>query len=156
MPISIKTAASALAWRSAPDPTTRHRSGSDAANAWGEKIPSGPRGSTVGPGARTQRKLLTVGSDQHFCAVDPIDRVTEGGRIPRRKQDGAAFAVVALNTFILTTLDTATRITRYITSELFGIQNMFLSTLIVVVVLPDDEGPLIITILKLSSFSIIN
>jgi len=46
---------------------------------------------------------------------------------------GAAFAVVALNTFILTTLDTATRITRYITSELFGIQNMFLSTLIVVV-----------------------
>jgi len=46
---------------------------------------------------------------------------------------GTAFAVVALNTFILTTLDTATRITRYITSELFGIQNIFLSTLIVVV-----------------------
>jgi len=46
---------------------------------------------------------------------------------------GKTFAIVALNAFILTTLDTATRITRYITTEVFGIQNMFLSTLIVIV-----------------------
>ncbi len=46
---------------------------------------------------------------------------------------GKAFAVLALNAFILTTLDTATRITRYITSELFGIQNKYLATSIVVV-----------------------
>ena len=46
---------------------------------------------------------------------------------------GRSFAVLALNTFILTTLDTATRITRYLTSELFGISNKYLSTLIVVI-----------------------
>ncbi|MDA9101324.1 carbon starvation protein A [Omnitrophica bacterium] len=43
-----------------------------------------------------------------------------------------AFAVLALNAFILTTLDTATRITRYLTSELFRIENKYLATLIVV------------------------
>lgn len=35
--------------------------------------------------------------------------------------------------FILTTLDSATRITRYITEELFGIKNRLLSTLLIVV-----------------------
>ncbi|OVE78334.1 hypothetical protein BVX98_00580 [bacterium F11] len=45
---------------------------------------------------------------------------------------GTAFAIVALNAFILTTLDTATRIGRYLTSELFGIENRFLSTFLVV------------------------
>jgi carbon starvation protein len=39
---------------------------------------------------------------------------------------------MALNAFILTTLDTATRIGRYLTSELFGISNRFLSTGLVV------------------------
>lgn len=48
---------------------------------------------------------------------------------------GAAFAIMALNAFILTTLDTATRITRYMTSELTGIQNRYLSTLVVVVIM---------------------
>ncbi len=46
---------------------------------------------------------------------------------------GTSFAVLALNTFILTTLDTATRITRYLTTELFGIKNKYIATLIVVV-----------------------
>lgn len=46
---------------------------------------------------------------------------------------GTAFAVLALNAFILTTLDSATRITRYLTTELFGIQNKYLATLLVVV-----------------------
>ncbi len=41
---------------------------------------------------------------------------------------GKAFAVMALNAFILTTLDTATRIGRYLTSELFGATNIFLAT----------------------------
>lgn len=46
---------------------------------------------------------------------------------------GSSFAVLALNAFILTTLDTATRITRYLTTELFGIHNKYIATLIVVV-----------------------
>ncbi len=46
---------------------------------------------------------------------------------------GKVFAVMALNAFILTTLDTATRIGRYLAQELFGIENMYVATLIVVV-----------------------
>ncbi len=45
---------------------------------------------------------------------------------------GGVFAVMILNAFILTTLDTATRIGRYLTEELFGIKNRFAGTLIVV------------------------
>jgi carbon starvation protein len=45
---------------------------------------------------------------------------------------GAIFAVMILNGFILTTLDTATRISRYITQELFHIKQKYISTLIVV------------------------
>jgi len=45
---------------------------------------------------------------------------------------GAFVAITILNAFILTTLDTATRIGRYITEELFNIKNRFLSTFIVV------------------------
>ncbi len=43
-------------------------------------------------------------------------------------------ALVILNAFILTTLDTATRITRLITQELFGVNNKWLATLVVVLV----------------------
>jgi len=46
---------------------------------------------------------------------------------------GTAFAVMALNAFILTTLDTATRIGRYLTAELFGIKNRYLATTLVVI-----------------------
>jgi carbon starvation protein len=45
---------------------------------------------------------------------------------------GKAFAVMALNAFILTSLDTATRIGRYLTQELLGTSNMYLSTFLVV------------------------
>ncbi|MFH1753574.1 MAG: carbon starvation protein A, partial [Candidatus Omnitrophota bacterium] len=45
---------------------------------------------------------------------------------------GALFAVIILNAFILTTLDTATRIGRYLTQELFGIKNRYAATIIVV------------------------
>lgn len=47
---------------------------------------------------------------------------------------GTAFAIMALNAFILTTLDTATRIGRYLTTELFGVENRYLATFIVVFV----------------------
>jgi len=45
---------------------------------------------------------------------------------------GALFAIMILNAFILTTLDTATRIGRYLTHELFSIKNRYAATIIVV------------------------
>ncbi|MBU4488778.1 MAG: carbon starvation protein A [Candidatus Omnitrophica bacterium] len=45
---------------------------------------------------------------------------------------GGLVAIIILNAFILTTLDTATRIGRYLTHELFGIKNRFIATAIVV------------------------
>jgi carbon starvation protein len=44
----------------------------------------------------------------------------------------APFAVMILNAFILTTLDTATRIGRYLTQELFGVRSKFIATVAVV------------------------
>lgn len=45
---------------------------------------------------------------------------------------GATFAIMALNFFILTTLDTATRLARYLVEELTGWRNRLGSTLLVV------------------------
>jgi carbon starvation protein len=45
---------------------------------------------------------------------------------------GSFIAITILNAFILTTLDTAARIARYLTEELFLIRNRYLSTLIIV------------------------
>ncbi|MBU4312457.1 MAG: carbon starvation protein A [Candidatus Omnitrophica bacterium] len=45
---------------------------------------------------------------------------------------GSMIAVLILNAFILTTLDTATRICRYLSEELFKIKNRFFSTFVVV------------------------
>ncbi|MCM8773402.1 MAG: carbon starvation protein A [Candidatus Omnitrophica bacterium] len=45
---------------------------------------------------------------------------------------GQFIALLILNTFILTTLDTATRITRLLTEELLGIKNKYLSTLLII------------------------
>lgn len=47
---------------------------------------------------------------------------------------GGFIAIMVLNGFILTSLDTATRISRYLTQELFGIRNRYLATGGVVVV----------------------
>ena len=46
---------------------------------------------------------------------------------------GGFIAITILNAFILTTLDTATRISRYLTEELFGIKNRYLSTLLIII-----------------------
>jgi len=53
---------------------------------------------------------------------------------------GKLFAIVMINSFVLTTLDTATRITRYITQELFGetfriklLKNRYFATLFVII-----------------------
>lgn len=46
---------------------------------------------------------------------------------------GVLMAIAILNAFILTTLDTATRITRYLTQELFGVRNRLIATLVPVV-----------------------
>lgn len=46
---------------------------------------------------------------------------------------GGFIAITILNAFILTTLDTATRISRYISEELLQIKNRFLSTTIIIV-----------------------
>ena len=47
---------------------------------------------------------------------------------------GTFIALTILNAFILTTLDSATRITRYIAEELFGIKNRYVLTLAIVMV----------------------
>ncbi|MCP5464831.1 MAG: carbon starvation protein A [Deltaproteobacteria bacterium] len=44
----------------------------------------------------------------------------------------SGFAILALNTFILTTLDSATRIARYLTMDLFHIKNKYIATMLVV------------------------
>jgi len=45
---------------------------------------------------------------------------------------GKFFAILILNAFILTTLDSATRIGRYLTQELFNLKNRYAATLIIV------------------------
>lgn len=45
---------------------------------------------------------------------------------------GTSFAIIILNSFILTTLDSATRIGRYLSEELFRVKNRYLSTLVIV------------------------
>jgi carbon starvation protein len=64
----------------------------------------------------------------------PITAFSTGyGRItePILGSHGSTFAVMALNAFILTTLDTGTRIGRYLTGELVGNSNMYVSTALV-------------------------
>jgi len=48
-------------------------------------------------------------------------------------QYGPFIAITILNAFILTTLDTAARISRYLTEELFKIRSRYLSTLLIIV-----------------------
>ena len=69
--------------------------------------------------------------DQH----NPIAAFNEGyGNLTKSFLGtfGGIFSATILNAFILTTLDTATRIGRYLTEELFGIKNRYISTAIIV------------------------
>ncbi len=70
------------------------------------------------------------------ATVNPVEVFAQGfGQIVFFLGDYAKFiALVILNAFILTTLDTATRITRFLSQELFHINNKYLATLIVIVV----------------------
>lgn len=87
--------------------------------------------------------LLAVGAGVPWHQVGgilktggPISVFSEGYgavTLPILGPYGKSFAVLALNAFILTTLDSATRITRYVTSELFRIENRYVATLIPVV-----------------------
>ncbi len=74
--------------------------------------------------------ILPSGHD----ASNPIGTFAKGvgNAVPFAQQWAPFFAVLVLNTFILTTLDTATRIARYITFELTGLKNRYVSTLIVI------------------------
>jgi carbon starvation protein len=82
--------------------------------------------------------LFSSGQDsgQALRKLTPIGIFANGfGLITKRLLGGygAFIAITLLNAFILTTLDTATRISRYLTEELFGIKNRYLSTLIIVI-----------------------
>jgi carbon starvation protein len=78
-------------------------------------------------GAALGRQQLT----EILHAGGPISAFSEGYGLmsaPLLGVYGKAFAVMALNAFILTTLDTATRIGRYLTAEIFGMTNMSAAT----------------------------
>ncbi|MFH1283511.1 MAG: carbon starvation CstA family protein [bacterium] len=67
--------------------------------------------------------------------IDPIELFSKGyGYLTKSFLGGygSVFAATLLNVFILTTLDSATRITRYISEELFNIKNRYLSTFVVI------------------------
>lgn len=69
--------------------------------------------------------------------IGPINSFSQGyGEITKNilGNYGSFIAVTILNAFILTTLDTATRIGRYLTEELFGIKNRYLATALVVII----------------------
>jgi len=71
-----------------------------------------------------------------FTKGGPILAFSKGfGNIsyPLLKRYGLSVAVVILNAFILTTLDTATRISRYVFSEITGLKNRYASTFIIIV-----------------------
>lgn len=103
----------------------------------------------IGYGAMIAEALVAVmaivavaglfGRGEDFSSIlsarGPIPLFAQGyGKISRPLLGGygAFIAVTILNAFILTTLDTATRISRYLTEELFGIKNRYLATLLVV------------------------
>jgi len=71
-----------------------------------------------------------------FTSITPIGIFGQGYAIITRNilgDYGSFIAITILNAFILTTLDTATRISRYLAEELFGIKNRYFSTLIIVI-----------------------
>lgn len=102
-------------------------------------------GAMIAEGLVALLALLIVGGT--FAGASSLNKVLDkgGGPIAAYGQGfaqvtkpflgdwGGLMAVTILNTFILTTLDTATRIGRYLTSELLGIKNRYIATFIVVI-----------------------
>ncbi len=81
--------------------------------------------------------LFKPGDDfsQNLKTLSPLGIFGKGfGRITKSilGNYGEFIAITIVNAFILTTLDTATRISRYLTEELFRIKNRYLSTLVIV------------------------
>jgi carbon starvation protein len=69
-------------------------------------------------------------------SVGPIDIFAKGFGILTERilgKHGPFIAITILNAFILTTLDTATRVGRYLTEELFRIKNRYCSTFLIVI-----------------------
>jgi carbon starvation protein len=99
-------------------------------------------GAMIAEGAVAILAILAVGAGLGTKALSdamakggPVDAFGLGfGQITRVIFGGygGLIAMTILNAFILTTLDTATRIGRYLTQELFGIKNRYLSTFIIV------------------------
>ncbi len=88
-------------------------------------------------GALALLVIASVGSlATGLSASDPIGTFGRGvsNLTPFLGKYGGYFAILVLNAFILTTLDTATRIARYITEELFGVRNVYLSSALVIAV----------------------
>lgn len=118
--------------------TTSKQLGSES---WGKRI---SYGGMIAEGLVSVLALLVVAS--YFSEVGNLRNVlnTSAGPIAAFGMGygnitktflgafGALFAVIILNAFILTTLDTATRIGRYLTQELFNIKNRYGATIIVV------------------------
>ncbi|HUU43937.1 MAG TPA: carbon starvation CstA family protein, partial [Planctomycetota bacterium] len=96
-----------------------------------------PQGVTEGFVYQTQYQLGWI--ETFGAGYGQIVRpVSEGLGFPAAL--GILFGITMLNAFIMTTLDSATRITRYVTSELFGdtlrfgvLRNRFVATTVVVV-----------------------
>ncbi|MBL7092174.1 MAG: carbon starvation protein A [Candidatus Omnitrophica bacterium] len=102
-------------------------------------------GAMIMEGAVALLALLIVGSA--IANLGALQRILEkgGGPIaafgqafasvtkPFLGKWGGLAAITILNAFILTTLDTATRIGRYLTQELLGIKNRYISTLLVII-----------------------
>jgi len=101
-------------------------------------------GGMVAEGLVAALALLAVASG--FTGLSSLTKMVKAGEtIPAFGQGfsfvtrpilggfGGLMAITILNAFILTTLDTATRITRYMTEELFGIRNRIVATVFPVV-----------------------
>lgn len=118
--------------------TTSKQLGSES---WGRKI---GYGGMVAEGLVATMALIVVAGS--FSNVDNLRNILNNGTGPIGAFSmgygnitnvilggfGTLFAVMILNAFILTTLDTATRVGRYLTQELFNIKNRYGATLIVV------------------------
>jgi len=87
----------------------------------------------------TVSAAISGNTDAAALAANPIAIFAAGfGKITSAFMGGdvhgAAFAILILNSFILTTLDTSVRITRYLIEELVGKFNKYIISLIVVIV----------------------